>query len=169
MPIYLQKENFMKILNYSTLSLLFTTIMQAVSGYTCPNITEINKKIDIKQPMRFPLVEGEPPFWRYKDFNNQIKKFYVGAARATEIGAIYYQEQDESVNSSLTCIYKNSRSMYFSLAAAKKRVHEVNSSSIKKGKNWISFYREGIYSCGDDNQPKESIAGRCEFTLQVSR
>lgn len=159
----------MKILNYSTLSLLFTTIMQAVLGYTCPNITEINKKIDAKQPMRFPLIEGERPFWRYKDLNNRIKKFYNGTAKAAEIGAIYYQEPSESVNSSLTCIYKDSQSMFFSLVAAKKRVNEVNASSITNDENWSPFYRDGIYSCGDDNKPKESIAGRCEFTLQVSR
>lgn len=159
----------MKILNYSTWYLLFTTIMQAVSGYTCPNITEINKKIDAKESMRFPLLEGERPFWRYKDFNNRIKKFYNGTARATEIGAIYYQEPLENINSSLTCIYKDSQSMFFSLAAAKKRVNEVNSSSITNDENWSPFYRPGIYSCGDDNQPKESIVGRCEFTLQISR
>ena len=159
----------MKILNYSTWHLLVTTIMQAVWGYTCPNITEINKKIDAKQPMRFPLAEGERPFWRYKDFNNRIKKFYNGSARATEIGAIYYEESLESVNASLTCIYKDSQSTFFSLTVAKQRVNEVNSSSIKQGKNWIPFYREGIYSCADDNQPKENIADRCEFTLQVLR
>lgn len=158
----------MKILNYANLSLLFTTIMQAVSGYTCPNITEINKKIDAKQPMRFPLIEGERPFWVYKDFNNQNKKFYNDAAKATEIlGSIYYQEPLNEESSSLTCIYKNSKSTHFSLAAAKNRVKEINSSSITEDKNWSELYRSGIYICGDE-QPKESM-DRCQFSLQVSR
>ena len=52
----------MKILNCSTWYLFFTTIMQGVSGYTCPNIAEINKKIDAKAPMRFPLIEGDGRF-----------------------------------------------------------------------------------------------------------
>lgn len=158
----------MKILNYSTWYLLFTSIMQAVSGYTCPDITEINKKIDAKEPMRFPLVKDEPPFWRYKNLNNQIKKFYSGTARATEIGGIYYQEPLNEVHSSLTCIYKNSDQSFFSLAAAKKRVNEVNASSITNDENWSGFYRNGLYVCGDDNQPKENIEN-CQFSLKVSR
>lgn len=158
----------MKILNYSTWYLLFTTILRAASGYTCPNISEINKKIDTKQPMRFLLVEGERPFWRYKDFNNRIKKFYNGTAKPTEIGAIYYQEPLESVNSSLVCIYKDSQSMFFSLAAAKKRVNEVDPLSITNDENWIPFYRKGIYSCGDDNQPKQNL-DICQFNLKAFR
>lgn len=168
MIIFKRIFRLMKIFNYSTLSLLFTTILQTVYGYTCPNLIQINKKIDAKQPMRFPLVEGQPPFWCYKDLNNRIKKFYVGTARATEIGGIYYQEPSKEINSSLTCIYKNSQPTYFSLAAAKKRVNEVNSSSITKDKNWSGFYRNGLYVCGDDNQPKENIEV-CQFSLKVSR
>ena len=62
-------------------------------------------------------------------------------ARATEIGGIYYQEPLNEVNSSLTCIYKNSNPSFFSLAAAKKRVHEVHSSSITSNENWSGFYQ----------------------------
>jgi hypothetical protein len=159
----------MKILNYSTLSLLFTTIMQAISGYTCPSITEINKKIDAKEPMRFPLEEGESPFWRYQDLNNRIQKFYVGGKKATEIAAIFYEKSSNKINPSLTCIYKNSKPTYFSLTAAKKRVNEVNASSITENKNWRAFYyQENIYSCGDDNQLKESL-DKCQFSLKAYR
>ncbi|MGC1855086.1 MAG: hypothetical protein WA659_06930 [Candidatus Aquirickettsiella sp.] len=157
----------MKILNYSTWYLLFTTIIQVVSGYTCPNITEINKKIDAKQPMRFPLTEGEHPFWGYKDFNNRMGKFYNGTGKATEIAAIYYQEPLKKVRSSLTCIYKDSQSRFFALVATKKRVNAVNSSSIINDENWSPFYREGIYACGDDYQPKKSI-DMCQFSLKAS-
>ncbi len=158
----------MKILNYSTWYLLFTTIMQAASGYTCPNITEINKKIDAKEPMRFPLIEGDRTFWRHKNLNNQIEKFYEGTARTTEIGGIYYLAPP---NSTLMCIYKKaSQAMFFSLAAAKKRVNEVNASSIIGGENWVPFDLNlpGTYSCGDDNQPKENIEN-CQFNLKISR
>lgn len=158
----------MKILNYSTWSLLFTTIMQVVSGYTCPTIGEINKKIDAKEPMLFPLVEGDRSFWRYKAFNNRVSKFHLGTGKAAEIVAIYYQEPVENVNSTLTCIYKNNQSMYFSLGAIKKRVNEVNSASITNDINWSGFYLNGLYVCGNDNRPKESIEN-CQFSLKVSR
>lgn len=81
----------MKILNYSTLSLLFSTITQIISGYTCPNTTEINKKIAEKQPMRFPLVEGEKVFWHQKDPNHLINKYYVGKGNVKEIAGIFYK------------------------------------------------------------------------------
>ncbi|MEN9448395.1 MAG: hypothetical protein RJA25_1685 [Bacteroidota bacterium] len=159
----------MKLFNYSTWSLFFTTIMQAVSGHTCPNITEVNSKIDAKQPMRFPLLEGERPFWHYKDDNNQNKKFYNDSAKATEIlGSMYYQAHLNEDNSALRCIYKNSKSTYFSLAATNKRVNEINSSSITEDKkNWNGIYNSGLYACGDE-QPKESL-DRCQFSLKVSR
>lgn len=48
----------MKIFSYSTLSLLFTNIMQAVSGYSCPNVSVINTKIAENSTMRFALYKG---------------------------------------------------------------------------------------------------------------
>lgn len=48
----------MKILNYSTWCLFFSTLMQAILGYTCPNTSSINTKITENGIMRFPLAEG---------------------------------------------------------------------------------------------------------------
>lgn len=162
----------MKILNYYTWYLFFSTLMQAVWGYTCPNISEINKKIDANSPMRFPLFAGENdrPFWRLINDNKKIEKYYLSESEATSIGGIYYQKAVQGLKSSLTCVYKNSQSSYFALIAAKKRIREVNSSSITEGNNWVRFYRNGLYACGGYNdQSKESVAERCEFSLQVSR
>lgn len=159
----------MKILNYSTLSLLFSTILQAISGYTCPNTAEINKKIVEKQPMRFPLVEGEKVFWRQKDSNHLINKYYVGKGNMKEIAGIFYKaplvvSNDET--SALMCIYKNNQSTYFALSAAKKMLKEINSSSITENSNWKKFDPDGFYSCGDNDKPKESIDD-CQFSLKV--
>lgn len=69
----------MKLFNYSTWSLFLTTILQAVSGYTCPNTAVINSKIAENKTLRFPLAECVIPTrrgcaWLYRDNANQIKR-----------------------------------------------------------------------------------------------
>ncbi|WP_342220329.1 hypothetical protein [Rickettsiella endosymbiont of Miltochrista miniata] len=162
----------MKIFNYSTLSLLFTTIMQAVSGYTCPNALTINTKIAENGIMRFPLAERNADadkvfFLRYRGHSNKIEKFYAGESRVDKFAGAYYHPQTQELPASFTCIYKQKNNKYLVLPMTKKGARRVNAATIENeiNSNWRALRDTGFYVCGDDGMVKENL-DNCQFYLK---
>jgi hypothetical protein len=162
----------MKLFDYSTWSLFFTTILQAVSGYTCPNVNAINSKITENKTMRFPLAECVIPTrrgyaWLYRDNANQIQKFYNGASEVEEISAVYYQKPTLLSKPALTCFYKDKNKKFFSLVMEDKGVARVNTSAIESNcKYWRIFHSDGLYVCGEETVPKVHLK-KCQFQLKT--
>lgn len=162
----------MKLFNYSTWSLFFTTILQIVSGYTCPNVSAINSKITENKTMRFPLAECVIPTrrgyaWLYRDNANQIQKFYNGDSHAAEIVSIYYQKPTSLMNPSLTCFYRNTNKKFFTLVMGDKGASRVNTTAIEADcKNWKKFHSGGLYVCGDEKIFKNYLED-CQFQLKL--
>jgi hypothetical protein len=160
----------MKILNYSTLSLLFTTIMQAVAGYTCPNVSVINTRIAQNGSMRFPLTEGDIPagrdlFFHYRAHNNKIEEFYTGESKTDEIIAAYYHKRTKRLEPSLTCVYKEKAGKYLLFPMSEKGARRVNGGSIKeKNSNWRIDYT-GLFVCRNDGVTKENL-DNCQFSIK---
>ncbi len=161
----------MKILNYSTLSLLFTAIMQAVAGYTCPNVLAINTKIAKNDKMRFPLTEedanpaGDKFFFRYRGSKNKIEKFYDGNSHVEKFVRAYYHPPTQEVPASFTCIYKQKNSRYLLLLMGKRVAGRVKEETIGNdvNSNWQPLRNTGFYVCGDDKMAK---ADDCQFDVR---
>lgn len=159
----------MKIFNYSTLSLLFTAIMQAVSGYTCPAVSAINAKIAENEIMRFPLVEGDAQadgevFFRYRGNRNKIEKFYDGNSHVDKFVGAYYHPQTQEIAASLTCTYKQKNNRYLLLPMRKREAGRVKEERIGNAvnSNWRPLRDTGFYVCGDDGMAREDT---CQFYL----
>lgn len=160
----------MKILNYSSLSLLFMTILQTLAGYTCPNVITINTKIAKNSTMRFSLPEGAPyprgeVFFRYKGRQNKLQKFYEGNSTIDRFSAAYYYPDTPGVPGSLTCTYKQANSKLFILAMPKRKVWRVDESMIANDihSNWRSISNTGFYACKRDKIVEENA---CQFSLK---
>lgn len=161
----------MKILNYSTLSLLFTAIMQAVAGYACPNVLAINTKIAKNDIMRFPLTEEDANpaedkfFFRYRGSKNKIQKFYDGNSHVEKFVRAYYHPQTQEVPASFTCIYKQKNSRYLLLPTRKGLAGRVKEETIGNdvNSNWQPLRDTGFYVCGDDQMAK---ADDCQFDVR---
>lgn len=160
----------MKIFNYSTLSLLSTTIMQAVSGYSCPNVSTINTRIAENGTMRFPLDEedahtGKEILFLYRSPKNKIERFYDGNSTVDKFIGAYYHSPIKEISGSLTCTYKKRGNRYFLLAMEKGEVKRVKDGTITNdvNNNWRVFRNTGSYVCGDDEITKEDV---CQFHLK---
>ena len=160
----------MKIFKYSTLSLLFTTILQAVAGYSCPNVSTINARIAENGTMIFPLGEedahtGKETFFLYRSpKNNKIKRFYDENSTVDEFIGAYYYPSSKKISGSLTCTYKKKGNRYFLLAMEKEEVKRVKDGTITNdvNNNWRTFRNSGSYVCGDDEITKADV---CQFHL----
>lgn len=157
----------MKIFNYSTLGLLFATIMQAVAGYSCPNVSTINTRIAENGTMRFPLGEENAPtdgeiLFLYRSPKNKIERFYDGNSTVDKFIGAYYYPPNKETPGSLTCTYKKRGNRYFVLAMEKEKVKRVKNGTITNdvNNNWRVFRNTGAYVCGDDEMTKEDT---CQF------
>lgn len=159
----------MKIFKYSTLSLLFTTILQAVAGYSCPNVSTINARIAENGTMRFPLDEedahnGKEVLFLYRGPNNKIQSFYDGNSTVDKFIGAYFHPSIKEKSGSLTCTYKKKGNRYFLLAMEKEEVKRVKDGTITNdvNNNWRAFRNTGSYVCGDDEITQEDV---CQFHL----
>lgn len=161
----------MKLLSYSTWSLFFTTILQAVVGYACPNIATINSRIDANKTMRFPLAQCVIPTrrgyaWLYRDHTNQMQKFYNGDSHAAEVASIWYQKPTHFISPFLTCFYKDKNKKFFSLVMGDKGASRINTSAIESNcKYWKIFHSDGLYVCGEETDVKKDLK-KCQFYLK---
>ncbi len=108
----------MKILNFSSLSLLFTTIVQTLAGFACPSTSTINTKITENSTMRFSLTEGSSytrgeVLFCYKGTNNKIEKFYKGNSKIDKFIGTYFFPDSSEIPGSLTCTYKQANNKFF--------------------------------------------------------
>ncbi|TLY48199.1 MAG: hypothetical protein E6K54_02885 [Gammaproteobacteria bacterium] len=161
----------MKIVNFSTLSFLFSTIMQIFAGYACPGVSTINTKITQKGSMRFSLTERDPEtreevFFRYKGRKNKIEKFYVGNSKVDRFRGAFYFPDTPEIPGSLTCTYKQVNNKFFLLAMTKRKVRGVEEEMIVNdvNSNWRAP-NTGFYACGEEGIVKEDA---CRFSFKPS-
>ena len=163
----LTKEVVMKLFNYSTWYLLFTSIMHAVSGYTCPNISMINRKITQNDPMRFPLPKGgietdREVYFQYSGNNNKIEKFYKGKSKVDKFTGVYYHP-----HGTLTCAYKQKNNRYLLLPMTERGARRINGAVIANDieSKWRPHGNSSFYVCGDGATTRENLDD-CQFSLK---
>jgi hypothetical protein len=162
----------MKILNYSTLSLLFTTIIQAVFGYTCPNVALINRKITQNDLMRFPLAKGSDEtgreiYFQYRASNNKIEKFYRGKSKVDKFTGVYYHPQKTpEMAASLTCTYQQKNNRYLLLPMTERGAKRISGAAIENeiDSNWRVVQNSSFFVCGNGEMAKENL-DNCQFFL----
>ncbi|MEN9450188.1 MAG: hypothetical protein RJA83_802 [Pseudomonadota bacterium] len=144
--------------------------MQAVAGYSCPSVLDINAKIAKNDVMRFPLAEGDGHaggeiFFRYRGDTNKIEKFYDGNSHVEKFVRAYYHPQTQEVPASFTCIYKQKNSRYLLLQMGKRVAGRVKEETIGNdvNSNWQPLRDTGFYVCGDDKMAK---ADDCQFDVR---